>query len=75
MEKYFIFFSDPPRAVYIGLQTGQKFKICEYGWWDHSLAIGNTVDIVKTIYLIFKRQAENLRVRTFLQLFSSKIFR
>jgi hypothetical protein len=33
-------FSDPPQAVYIGLESEEKFKICEYGWWDHSLAIG-----------------------------------
>ena len=35
--------SDPPGTVDVYLETGEaarKFYQCEYGWWDHSIAIG-----------------------------------
>ena len=47
-KKYYLHFlcSDPPEGVYIALATGEKFKICEYGWWDHSLALGEHTFLV-----------------------------
>lgn len=32
--------SDPPQAVFIKDSMGKKFKQCFYGWWDHSLGLG-----------------------------------
>lgn len=32
--------SDPPKEVYIFDWNKLKFSICEYNWFDHSLAIG-----------------------------------
>ena len=32
--------SDPPKEVYITDWNKLKFSICEYNWFDHSLAIG-----------------------------------
>ena len=32
--------SDPPVAVLVEDAAGLQFLICEYGWWDHSLAAG-----------------------------------
>ena len=35
--------SDPPGTVDVYLETGEaarKFYQCDYGWWDHSIAIG-----------------------------------
>ena len=47
-KKYYLHFlcSDPPEGVYIALATGEKFKICQYGWWDHSLALGEHTFLV-----------------------------
>ena len=36
----FKYFSSPPNGIEISVERGEKFKICEYNWWDHSLALG-----------------------------------
>ena len=35
--------SDTPGTVdvYLEEDQGRKFYQCEYGWWDHSIALGN----------------------------------
>ena len=35
--------SDPPGTMEIFLENGQKFAQCEYGWWDHSIALGQLI--------------------------------
>lgn len=35
--------SDPPSTVDIILEDGTKFYQCQYGWWDHSIALGELV--------------------------------
>ena len=32
------------QAVFIEDAQGLKFKQCAYGWWDHSLGIGNQLN-------------------------------
>ena len=38
--------SAPPRATYLTDWNGLKFKQCEYNWWDHSLIIGKSIELV-----------------------------
>ena len=37
---YFRTISDPPSTMDIFLEDGTKFYQCQYGWWDHSIAMG-----------------------------------
>lgn len=39
-KKYLRTISDPPGTVNIDLEDGRKFLQCQYGWWDHSIALG-----------------------------------
>ena len=36
--------------VYLEEDHGRKFYQCEYGWWDHSIAIGNILKLELLIY-------------------------
>ena len=37
------YLSSPPNGIEISVERGEKFKICEYNWWDHSLALGTQI--------------------------------
>lgn len=41
------------QAVYINDAKGLKFKQCSYGWWDHSLGIGNFLFLMWGIKVCF----------------------
>jgi len=45
--------SDPPQAIYVRDNHDLKFKICHYGWWDHSLGIGNFLFLMWGIKVCF----------------------
>ncbi|CAM1298523.1 GPRMGL2 (predicted) [Pycnogonum litorale] len=52
--------SSPPHAVYLKDWYGLKFKQCEYGWWDHSLAIGEFLFLLWGIRVCYNvRNAES----------------
>ncbi|KAI1303642.1 putative G-protein coupled receptor [Halotydeus destructor] len=52
--------SAPPAAVYIQDWAGLKFKICQYNWWDHSLAIGEFLFLLWGIKVCYSvRNAES----------------
>jgi len=45
--------SDPPQGIYILDSEGLKFKQCSYGWWDHSLALGEFLFLMWGIKVCF----------------------
>ncbi|KAG1665823.1 putative G-protein coupled receptor [Nymphon striatum] len=52
--------STPPRAIYLKDWDNLKFKQCEYGWWDHSLAIGEFLFLLWGIKVCYNvRKAES----------------
>lgn len=52
--------SAPPVAKYLIDWNNLKFKICEYNWWDHSLAIGEFLFLLWGIKVCYNvRNAES----------------
>ncbi|RWS23121.1 putative G-protein coupled receptor-like protein, partial [Leptotrombidium deliense] len=52
--------SAPPQAIYIEDWNGLKFKICNYNWWDHSIAIGEFLFLLWGIKVCYSvRNAES----------------
>ncbi|XP_023347925.1 probable G-protein coupled receptor CG31760 [Eurytemora carolleeae] len=45
--------SSPPNGIEISVERGEKFKICEYNWWDHSLALGELVFLLWGVKICF----------------------
>ena len=41
------------QAEYIKDSAGLKFKQCSYGWWDHSLALGEILFLMWGIKVCF----------------------
>ena len=46
--------SDPPKEVYILDWNKLKFSICEYNWFDHSLAIGELLFLLWGIKVVWR---------------------
>ncbi|OQR68327.1 hypothetical protein BIW11_12984 [Tropilaelaps mercedesae] len=53
--------SSPPEGVYIKDWSGLKFKICEYNWWDHTIALGELLFLLWGIRVCYSvRHAQSL---------------
>lgn len=53
--------SSPPEGIYIKDWSGLKFKICEYNWWDHTIALGELLFLLWGIRVCYSvRHAQSL---------------